>query len=395
MKKSILILVVIAMLIAGLFIACGEDESESNTTTDTDKTESETTETDKTETDADEGEMSTSESDKTETTDTSKVSELIGRGATFPRPLYDEMFVRYREETGIQVNYSGVGSSKGISGLMEKIVEFGGTDAFMSDEKLADAQETILHIPTCIGAVSVAYNLEGVKDLKLSGPVLADIFMGKIKSWNDPQIVALNPDKDLPEDAIQVMHRAEGSGTTFVFTDYLSKVSPEWEEKFGRAKEINWAVGLGAKGNDGVTAQIKGQYGSIGYIELSYAIQNNISTALIQNQAGNFIEPSLESASLSAQGEIPADTRVTITNTDHPEGYPISTFTWIIFYQEQNYNNRSKAQAQALVDLLNWVVTDGQQYNEKLNYAKLPEGAVVKAQAIIDKVTYDGEKLDK
>lgn len=327
------------------------------------------------------------------TCDNEESIELLGRGATFPRPLYDEMFLRYKEKTGILVNYSGVGSSKGISGLTEKIVEFGGTDAFMNDEKLAKADAKILHIPTCIGAVAIAYNLKLTSELKLTGTIIADIFSGKIKKWNDAAIKSLNPSINLPDENIQVMHRAEGSGTTFIFTDYLSKISKEWETKFGRKKEINWVTGLGAKGNDGVTSLIKETPYSIGYIEISYAIQNNLPVVSVKNKSGNYIKPSLKSASLSAQGEIPDDTRITITNTDAPQGYPISSFTWIILYKEQNYNNRSKEQAKALVDMLYWLVTSGQRYNEKLYYATLPKKAVEKAITVLKSVIYDGKKL--
>ncbi len=364
MRKNIYIFILIAILVAflGLFIGCNNSDSNNISSTNNKTTEI-----------------------KTNIKNT--VSTILGRGATFPEPLYQEMFLKYKEITGIEVNYSGVGSGKGISGLNEKIVEFGATDAFMNEEEIKNAGAEILHLPTCIGAIAIAYNLD-IEDIKLTGNVLAEIFMGKITKWNDTKIADLNPEKQLPDESIRVVHRSEGSGTTFVFTEYLSKINPEWSTTFGAKKEISWTVGIGAKGNDGVTNQIKEQYGAIGYIEISYAIENNLPVAMIQNKSGNFITPSLESASLAAQGEIPDDTRVSITNTENPNGYPISTFTWLILYKEQNYNGRTIEQAKALANLMLWIVTDGQQFNEKLYYAKLPEKVVEKAKKIIKSITY-------
>lgn len=361
MKKLLSIILVATLILTGLtlFVACGDDDDNGSG-------------------------------------NDSGVNELLGQGATFPRPLYDEMFLKYKEVTGIRVNYSGVGSSKGIAGLMDKVVDFGGTDAFISDEKLAQTDAKILHIPTCIGAIAVAFNVEGVDELKLTGDVIAKIFMGEIKKWDNSEITALNPGASLPNENILVMHRAEGSGTTYNFAAYLSMVNNEWKNKMGAKKEIDWPESpafIGAKGNDGVTAQIKGTQNSIGYIEIGYAIQNDLPVATVQNKSGNWIEPSLESASYAAQGAIPDDTRVLIANTDAPKGYPICTFTWIIFYQEQKYDGRTKARAEELVKLLKWIITDGQSLNETLHYAKLPKTAVDKAMKIIDSITFDGKSL--
>ena len=318
---------------------------------------------------------------------------LTGAGATFPYPLYDKWFNIYHHVTGVKINYQAIGSGGGIRQLLSKVVDFGGTDAFMSDEELQKASGEIFHIPTCLGAVTVTYNIPGNPELRLTGRLIADIFMGKITKWSDPKIAGLNKGVKLPDMNIVAVHRSDGSGTTFIFSDYLSKVSPEWKEKVGRGKSLNWPTGLGAKGNAGVAGMVKQIKGSIGYVELIYAKQNNMPVALIKNKAGNFVKPSLESVSAAADVDLPADTRVSITNTDSPNGYPISSFTWIIFYKEQSYNNRSKARAEALARLLWWMVHEGQRYNEDLLYARLPSKAVEKAEAIIKSMIYKGQPL--
>ncbi|SFN05556.1 phosphate ABC transporter substrate-binding protein PstS [Thermodesulforhabdus norvegica] len=318
---------------------------------------------------------------------------LTGAGATFPYPLYDKWFSIYHQVTGVKVNYQAIGSGGGIRQLLSRVVDFGGTDAFMSDEELSKAPGEILHIPTCLGAVAITYNIPGNPELKLTGDVIADIFLGKITRWNDSRITELNPGIELPDMKIIVVHRSDGSGTTFIFSDYLSKVSPEWKEKVGRGKSLNWPAGLGAKGNAGVAGMVKQMAGSIGYVELIYAEQNKMPVALVKNRAGNFIKPSLASVSAAANVELPPDTRVSITDTESPEGYPISSFTWIIFYKEQSYDNRSRERAEALAKLLWWMIHEGQKYNESLLYAKLPPKAVEKAEAIIKTMTYNGAPL--
>jgi len=318
---------------------------------------------------------------------------LIGAGATFPYPLYDKWFNVYYQQTGIKVNYQAIGSGGGIRQLMHRIIDFGGTDAFMSDNELKKAPAEILHIPTCLGAVVITYNLPGNPILKLTPGVIADIFLGKIKNWNDERITSLNPEVKLPNLHIVVVHRSEGSGTTFIFSDYLSKVSAEWKRKVGKGKSLNWPVGLGAKGNPGVAGLIRQVPGTIGYVELIYAEKNNMPMALIQNKAGRFIKPSLNSVSLAADVDLPADTRISITNTAALDSYPISSFSWIIFYREQHYGGRSKERALALAKLLWWIIHEGQKYNENLLYARLPQSAVKKAEAIIRSLTYDGKKL--
>ncbi len=329
-----------------------------------------------------------------ETKGKAKNVELLGAGATFPYPLYSKMFDEYNKLFGVKVNYQAIGSGGGIRQMLSKTVDFGGTDAFMSDKELAKADGTILHVPTCLGAVVVTYNLEGSPKLKLTSDVIADAFLGKITKWNDERIKALNPGVKLPDRNITIVHRSDGSGTTFIFSDYLTKVSKDWEKQIGRGKALNWPVGIGGKGNPGVAGLVKQTSGAMGYVELIYTLQNKMPYALIKNKSGNFIEPSLETVSQAANIDIPADTRVSITDTDAKNGYPISSFTWLIFYKEQNYNKRSPDQVKALLSLLWWVEHSGQKYNEALEYAKLPEAAVKRAEVILKSVVYNGKKID-
>ncbi len=319
--------------------------------------------------------------------------ELMGAGATFPYPLYSKMFDEYYKENGAKVNYQAIGSGGGIRQLLNKVVDFGGTDAFLSDEELAKAPAKILHIPTCLGAVVVTYNISGNPTLKLTPDVIADIFLGKINKWNDKRIKSLNPNVKLPNANITVVHRSDGSGTTFIFSDYLSKVNSEWSKKVGRGTSLNWPVGLGGKGNPGVAGLVTQSPNSIGYVELIYALQNNMPYASIKNKKGNFVMPTLKSVSLAANIDLSDDTRVSITDTDSKDGYPISSFTWIIFYQEQNYNSRNLTQAKALMELLDWMIHNGQSYNEELQYSPLPKAAVKKAEKILKSVTYNGKKI--
>jgi len=324
-----------------------------------------------------------------------KELELLGAGASFPYPLYSKMFSEYFKANSIKINYQAIGSGGGIRQLTAKTVDFGGTDAFMKEKDLSATDGEILHMPTCIGAVSVTYNLPNNPELNFTGKIITDIFLGKITKWNDSAIKKENQDVKLPDEKITVIHRSDGSGTSFVFTDYLSKTSTEWKTKVGAGKSLSWPVGLGGKGNPGVAGLIKQIPGSIGYVELIYAEQNDLPVAKIQNKSGNFIRPSLESSSLSAQIDIPEDTRITITDTDAAEGYPISSFTWLIFYKEQSYNNRTKEKAETLIQLLNWMIHDGQKYPTELGYASLPASAIEKSKLIIKKVTFNGTNLVK
>jgi phosphate transport system substrate-binding protein len=303
-------------------------------------------------------------------------ADLTGAGATFPYPLYSKWFSDYAAKTGVKINYQPIGSGGGIRQLSEQTVDFGGTDAPMTDAELAKAKGgPIMHIPTVLGAVAVTYNLPQVtKPLKLTGDVLASIYQGQITKWNDPRIASLNPGVTLPPTDILVVHRSDGSGTSYVFTDYLSSVSPAWATKPGKGKEVQWPVGLGAKGNEGVAGQVKQTPGAIGYVELAYATQNKLAIAELKNAAGEFVAPSIASATAAAAGaagKLPANTdyRVSIVNANGKGAYPISSFTWIIAYQKQP----DPAKGKKLVDFLRWALTEGQALAGPLDYAPLPE----------------------
>ncbi len=321
--------------------------------------------------------------------------ELIGAGATFPYPLYSKMFDVYNKEHGIKINYSAIGSGGGIRQLMAKTVDFGGTDAFLTDKEIREMPGSVVHIPTCIGAVVFAFNVPGVTELNLTPDVIAGIFLGKIKKWSAPEIKKINQKVKLPDINIAVIHRSDGSGTTFIFSDYMSKINNEWKNKVGSGTSLKWPCGLGAKGNPGVAGLIKQIPGSIGYVELIYALSNKIPFAGVQNKSGIFIKPSLLNTSIAANVKLPDDMRVSITNTDEKNGYPISGFTWIIVYKEQNYDNRSFEKAKELVNLLWWMTHQGQRYTEDLHYAPLSKEAVVKAERIIQTITYNGKPIIK
>ena len=324
-----------------------------------------------------------------------KEVELIGAGATFPYPLYSKMFDVYYNENGVKVNYQAIGSGGGIRQLINKTVDFGGSDAIMSDKDLAESSAPILHIPTCAGAVVVTYNLTGNPELKFTPDIIADIFLGKITKWDDPRISTINPGVRLPNTNMTVVHRSDGSGTTFIFSDYLSKVSPEWREKVGSGTSLNWPAGLGGKGNPGVAGLVQQIPGSIGYVELIYALQNRMPYGTVKNKKGNFVDPTISSTSLAANIELPEDMKVSLTNTDAADGYPISGFTWVLVYREQNYGDRSEEKAKELVRLLWWMTHEGQKYAESLHYAPLSKKAVEKAEKLIKSVTYKGSSIMK
>ena len=319
-----------------------------------------------------------------------EAQELSGAGATFPLPFYNVVFEKFAEVNGDVVAYGGIGSGGGVRNLRDKIVDFAGSDAFLSDKEMAE-MAPVVHIPTCMGAVVLAYNLDGVKELKLSGEIIADIFAGNIKMWNDGRLAALNPDVKLPNESIIPVFRSDGSGTTFVFTDYLTKVSPMWREKFGAGKSVNFPSGQAAKGNPGVAGVIKQTKNSIGYVGSEYAFAQKIPYAKIQNQRGEIVEPNAASISAAASGVIPADTRCSITNSDAAGAYPISTFTWMIIYKEQNYSDRSKEQAMATLDLLKYILSDeAQNITSEVHYAPLPAKAKELSMTNLKSVTYDG-----
>ena len=322
--------------------------------------------------------------------------ELLGAGATFPHPLYSKMFDAYNKQYKVRINYQGIGSGGGINQLVKKTVDFGGTDAFMTSNELQSAGAPVLHIPTCLGAVVVTYNLPGNPRLNFTPEAIAGIFLGTIKKWNDPKITASNPGVTLPDLPISAVHRADGSGTTYIFSEYLTKVSKEWKEKVGTGKSLSWPAGsIGQKGNPGVAGYVKQTPGAVGYVELIYAIQNKMSYGNVKNKAGKFIEPTLKSVSAAANVKIPDDTNVSLTDTDAAAGYPISGFTWLIFYKEQNYGGKTKDRAEALAKLLMWVVGDGQRFVEPLQYSPLSKEAAGKAMKLVRSVTYNGSPILK
>lgn len=319
-----------------------------------------------------------------------KPQELSGSGATFPLLFYNVVFEQFAEVNGDAVAYGGIGSGGGVRNLRDKIVDFAGSDAFLSDKEMAE-MAPVVHIPTCMGAVVVAYNLDGVNELKLTGKLVADIFAGEIKMWNDSRLVELNPDVKLPDEPIIPVYRSDGSGTTFVFTDYLTKVSPMWKEKYGTGKSVDFPSGQAAKGNPGVAGVIKQTKNTIGYVGSEYAFAQKIPYARIKNQQGEFVLPSSATISAAASGVIPADTRCSITNSDAAGAYPISTFTWMVIYKEQNYSDRTKEQAVATLDLLKYILSDeAQNITSEVHYAPLPDKAKELSMTNLKTVTYDG-----
>lgn len=321
-------------------------------------------------------------------------TRIQGAGATFPNVIYQKWFSEYNKANpGVKFDYQSIGSGAGIKQITERTVDFGGSDAPMKDEDLGKAQGAILHIPTVLGAVVLTYNVPGVAgELKLSPDAIAGIFLGKIKKWNDPAIASTNEGVQLPANDITVVHRSDGSGTTYVFTDFLSKVSPEWKGGPGTGTSPNWPAGLGAKGNEGVTGQVKQSPNAIGYVELIYAEQNKLPVAAVKNAAGQFVKPSVDSitaAAAGAAGQIPDDLRVSITNAPGATAYPISSFTYLLVYQEQP----DQAKGKALVDFLWWATHDGEGMAKALSYAPLPAEVVKKAEDKIKSITYQGTRL--
>lgn len=324
-----------------------------------------------------------------------KSQSLSGAGATFPLPFYNAVFEQYSAESEDEVAYGGIGSGGGVRNLKDKIVDFAGSDAFLSEKEMSE-MEPVIHIPTCMGAVVMAYNLDGIDSLKLSGQIVADIYSGEITMWNDSRIAELNPGSKLPNEKIIPVFRSDGSGTTFVFTDYLTKVSKQWAEKFGCGKSVNFPVGQAAKGNPGVAGIVKNTKYAIGYVGSEYAFAQKLAYAAMKNAAGEMVMPNAESISASASGEIPTDTRTSITNSEASGAYPISTFTWLLIYKEQNYSGRSKDQAEATLDLIEYILSDNaQKMTSDVHYAPLPKKAVDLSIANLKTVTYDGVTLMK
>lgn len=321
-------------------------------------------------------------------------NSLLGAGSTFVYPLFSKMFAEYGKTTDVKVNYQSIGSGGGILQLTNKTVDFGGSDAPLNPEQTAKIGVPVLHIPMASGADVITYNIPGITGtLKIDAAVLAEIYLGKILTWNDKAIVAINKGLKLPELPIVVIHRSDGSGTSYIFTDFLTKVNPEWAKRVGKATSVNWPAGLGGKGNEGVSGLVKQTPGAIGYVELAYALQNKMAVASIQNKAGKFIAPNLASITAASNVELPADAKVSLTNTDNANGYPISSFTWALIYKEQNYSGRSAVKATQLVKLLWWNIHQGQKNCTPLNYALLSKSAVKVAEKQLKSATYNGKAI--
>ena len=309
---------------------------------------------------------------------------LTGAGASFPAPIYQRWFSEYNKENpNIQVSYQSVGSGAGVEQFIQQTVDFGASDVAMKDEEIQQVERGVAMLPMTAGSIVLAYNLPGVDELRLSRDVYTNILLGNITKWNDPAIATLNPDAELPDSNITVVHRSDGSGTTGVFTKHLSAISPEWAEQVGEGKTVEWPVGVGAKGNEGVTAQILQTEGSVGYIEYGYAKQQDIPTASLENQSGNYVAPSSESASNAlAAATLPENLRAFVSDPEGEDSYPIVTYTWLLAYE--NYNDPQKLEA--LKNVINWSLNEGQSYADELGYIPLPENVVEKVQAKLDTI---------
>ncbi|HSB70263.1 MAG TPA: phosphate ABC transporter substrate-binding protein PstS [Candidatus Methylomirabilis sp.] len=318
---------------------------------------------------------------------------MNGAGATFPYPIYSKWFDEYtRVDSSVRFNYQSIGSGGGIRQITERTVDFGASDGPMTDEQLKKAPGPLLHVPTVLGAVVATYNLPGNPKLRFTPDLLADIFLGKVTKWNDSRLKEANPGASLPDQPILVVHRSDGSGTTYIWVDYLTKVSPEWAQKVGRGTSVNWPVGLGGKGNEGVAGQVKSTPGALGYVELAYAIKNHLPAAAIRNQAGKFVEPSIQSTTAAAAGAaktMPADFRVSLTNPPGEDAYPVASFTWLLVYQEQ----ADQTKGLALVKFLRWAIHDGQKFTADLLYAPLPASVVKQIEAALGHITFQGKSL--
>ena len=320
---------------------------------------------------------------------------LTGAGATFPNPIYTKWFDAYSKKTGVKINYQSIGSGGGIRQFTEGTVDFGASDGPMNESQIQAVNGNVLHVPTVLGAVAVTYNLPTLGDtkLKFDGNLLVEIFMGRVTKWNDPKIAALNPGVKLPDIDLIVVHRSDGSGTTYVFTDYLNKFSREWKDKVGYATSVNWPAGLGGKGNEGVTQQVKQTEGALGYVELIYAISNNLPYAQVKNATGNFIVPSLETVTAAAAGaklEKDTDFRVSITNAPGAQAYPISSFTWLLVKKD----NKDPVKAKLIRDFLAWMITpEAQAMASDLHYAPLPAPVVSLVQARLPTLKAGGKVI--
>lgn len=324
----------------------------------------------------------------------SKTTALDGAGATFPLPFYSEAFKLYQSNSGIQVNYGAVGSGGGIRSLKDEVVDFAASDAFLTDQEISEMPRDVIHVPTCMGAVVLAYNCPEIDTLRLTGALIADIYLGKITRWDDPAIAAANPSATLPAKAITPVYRSDGSGTTNVFSDYLCKVSSQWAAEIGSGKSLKWVTGMAAKGNPGVAGVIAETDGSIGYVGSEYSFSLNIPTAQLQNQAGRFVAPTIESISAAAAGQVAPDTRQMITNAAGDEAYPISCLTWLIAYQDLKYASQTEQDAVETARLLEWMISpEAQKIAPVIHFAPLSDDMIKAAKDQLSKLTYDGKPI--
>lgn len=327
--------------------------------------------------------------------------DVSGAGATFPQPYYNLAFKNFQEKynnevsnENLTISYGGIGSGGGIRSLKSQVADFAGSDAFITDKEQTEMPATV-HIPTCLGAVVMSYNLNGVKELKLTSALISKIYRGEITNWNNSEIAAVNPGIALPNKTITPVYRSDGSGTTFNFSDFMTKSDPQWASTLGSGKSLNFSVGVSGKGNPGVAGIIEQTEGSIGYIGSEYAFAQNLPVASIQNSNGEFIAPTEESISLSANGDVPDDLRYSITNSPVKGAYPISCLTWIVVFKEQAYANRSEKKSAALVQLLHYMVSEeAQSVTSKVNYAPLPDRVLKQAKKAISTITFNGKKID-
>lgn len=319
-------------------------------------------------------------------------STISGAGATFPYPYYNIVFRDFmRANEDKTVNYGAIGSGGGIRSLRDHSVDFGASDAFLNEKEIESMNAEVIHIATCMGGVVMAYTLEGIDSLRLTGQLISDIYLGKIKKWNDPLIKGENPDINLPDLEITPVYRSDGSGTTFNFSEYLSAISPEWKSIMGMGKSLKWPAGIAAKGNPGVAGIVQQTEGAIGYIGSEYALTLRLPTAKLKNRAGNYVDATLKTISAAANVPLPDDMRATITDSDDPNAYPISLFTWVLVYKNQDYDNRSMEEAEDIVKLLNYVISpEGQKVAAQINYAPLSEQALEKNRKLIDQINYSG-----
>lgn len=321
--------------------------------------------------------------------------ELKGAGATFPQPFYEALFSIFNRQSNIKVRYEGVGSGEGLRRFVEKSVDFAGTDKRMKKNTAFANFPAVLHIPTCVGAVVMVYNVPGNPKLRFTPDIIADIYFGKIRRWNDGRIAAINGQAKLPDMPITVVFRSDASGTTFIFSEYLSKTRADWRDSVGSGTSLKWPVGQGVKGNPGVAGLVRQIPGTIGYVELVYAIGNSLTFGSIKNRSGNYIEPTVQSVSAAASIDLSMPGHYSLTDTKVHDGYPISAFTWIVVYQEQGYGGRTKEQAEGLLNLLSFIINDGQKQAPLLYYAPLPKSVRKSASSLLEKVTYDGNPVYK